>query len=56
MFYPPAPFSSDLAFDCAKIARCRSRVKQIAGIGDEFHFANEPVVDTSHEWPSKEDI
>jgi hypothetical protein len=56
MFYPPAPFSSDRAFDGAKIAICRSRVKQIADVGVEFRFANEPVVDTTHEPPSEEDI
>jgi hypothetical protein len=56
MFYPPALFSSDLAFDCAKIARCSSRVKQISDLDDEFRFANQLVIDTTHEGPSEEDI
>jgi hypothetical protein len=47
MFYPPASFSSELAFDGAKIATWRSRVKQIADVFDEFRFANDPVIDTT---------
>jgi hypothetical protein len=56
MFSPPARSASDPSFDCAKIARCRSRVKQIVDVGDEFRFAKEPVIDTTQEPPSEEDI
>jgi hypothetical protein len=56
MFSPPARSASDPSFDCAKIARCRSGVKQIVDVGDEFRFAKEPVIDTTQEPPSEEDI